>query len=108
MKVVICGAGIAGLTLGWWLARDGWDVVIIEKAAAVRDEGYMIDFMSSGWDVAAGSSLGTAGYCSEEPDSAGRAAAWTQLRTDRHRSFPMTVVNTLSRKYGCDKRLVSD
>ena len=52
MKVVICGAGIAGLTLGWWLARDGWDVVIVEKAAAVRDEGYMIDFMSSGWDVA--------------------------------------------------------
>jgi 2-polyprenyl-6-methoxyphenol hydroxylase-like FAD-dependent oxidoreductase len=52
MKVVICGAGIAGLTLGWWLGRDGWDVVIVEKAASVRDEGYMIDFMSSGWDVA--------------------------------------------------------
>ncbi len=52
MRVVICGAGIAGLTLGWWLGRDSWDVVIVEKATGVRDEGYMIDFMSSGWDVA--------------------------------------------------------
>jgi 2-polyprenyl-6-methoxyphenol hydroxylase-like FAD-dependent oxidoreductase len=52
MKVVICGAGIAGLTLGWWLGRDSWDVVIVEKATGVRDEGYMIDFMSSGWEVA--------------------------------------------------------
>jgi len=52
MKVVICGAGIAGLTLGWWLGRDSCDVVIIEKATGVLDEGYRIDFMSSGWDVA--------------------------------------------------------
>lgn len=52
MKAVICGAGIAGLTLGWWLSHDGWDVVMVEKAAGPRDEGYMIDFMSSGWDVA--------------------------------------------------------
>ena len=52
MKAVICGAGIAGLTLGWWLGRDGWDVVIVEKAPGLRDEGYMIDFFGAGYGVA--------------------------------------------------------
>jgi 2-polyprenyl-6-methoxyphenol hydroxylase-like FAD-dependent oxidoreductase len=52
MRVVICGAGIAGLSLAWWLDRDGWDVLVIERAPGLRDEGYMIDFLGSGYDVA--------------------------------------------------------
>jgi 2-polyprenyl-6-methoxyphenol hydroxylase-like FAD-dependent oxidoreductase len=52
MRAVICGAGIAGLTLGWWLARDGWDVLTVEKAPGLRDEGYMIDFFGPGYRVA--------------------------------------------------------
>jgi 2-polyprenyl-6-methoxyphenol hydroxylase-like FAD-dependent oxidoreductase len=52
MKAVICGAGIAGLTLGWWLGRDGWDVLVVERAAGLRDEGYMIDFFGPGYRVA--------------------------------------------------------
>ncbi len=52
MKAVICGAGIGGLTLAWWLAKDDWDVVIVERSRGLRDEGYMLDFMGSGWDVA--------------------------------------------------------
>lgn len=51
-KVLICGAGIAGLTVAWWLDRDGWEVLLIEKAAGLREEGYMIDFLGSGYDVA--------------------------------------------------------
>ena len=39
MRVIICGAGIAGLSLAWWLARDGWDVLIVERAPGLRDEG---------------------------------------------------------------------
>ncbi|WP_338728391.1 FAD-dependent monooxygenase [Haladaptatus sp. DJG-WS-42] len=50
--VFICGAGIAGLTLAWWLDKTGWDVVVLELAPGLRDEGYMIDFFSSGYDVA--------------------------------------------------------
>jgi 2-polyprenyl-6-methoxyphenol hydroxylase-like FAD-dependent oxidoreductase len=50
--VIICGAGIAGLSLAWWLARNGWDVLIVERAPGLRDEGYMIDFLGSGYDVA--------------------------------------------------------
>ncbi len=51
MKAIICGAGIAGLTLGTLLGRDGWEVIIVEHAAGLRDEGYMIDFMGSGYEV---------------------------------------------------------
>lgn len=52
MRAIICGAGIAGLTLAWWLRRDGWDVALVEKAAGPREEGYMMDFFGSGYDVA--------------------------------------------------------
>ena len=52
MKAIICGAGIAGLTLAWWLERDGWEVSLVERASGPRDEGYMIDFVGSGYDVA--------------------------------------------------------
>jgi 2-polyprenyl-6-methoxyphenol hydroxylase-like FAD-dependent oxidoreductase len=53
MRAVICGAGIAGLALAWWLERDGWQVVLVERAPGPRDEGYLIDFFGSGYDVAA-------------------------------------------------------
>jgi 2-polyprenyl-6-methoxyphenol hydroxylase-like FAD-dependent oxidoreductase len=49
---VICGAGIAGLTTAWWLDRDGWRVIVAERAAGLRGEGYMIDFFGPGYDVA--------------------------------------------------------
>ncbi|HTQ14065.1 MAG TPA: FAD-dependent oxidoreductase [Rhizomicrobium sp.] len=52
MKAVICGAGISGLSLAWWLARDGWDVTLVERAPGPREEGYMIDFFGSGFDAA--------------------------------------------------------
>jgi 2-polyprenyl-6-methoxyphenol hydroxylase-like FAD-dependent oxidoreductase len=52
MRAIICGAGIAGLTLAWWLGRGGCNVLVIEKASRLRDEGYMFDFFGSGYDVA--------------------------------------------------------
>jgi 2-polyprenyl-6-methoxyphenol hydroxylase-like FAD-dependent oxidoreductase len=52
MKVLISGAGIAGLTLAHWLRRSGHDVVLVEKSPSLRGEGYMIDFFGSGYDVA--------------------------------------------------------
>lgn len=52
MRILIAGAGPAGLTLAYWLHRDGHTPVIFEKAPNIRTAGYMIDFAGSGWDVA--------------------------------------------------------
>lgn len=52
MKVLIVGAGIAGLTLALCLRRAGHAVVVVEKANRLREEGYMIDFFGSGYDAA--------------------------------------------------------
>ncbi|MDM5197239.1 FAD-dependent monooxygenase [Fictibacillus enclensis] len=52
MKILIVGAGIAGLTLADQLDREGYSVQIIEKAPGLRTEGYMMDFFGAGYDVA--------------------------------------------------------
>jgi 2-polyprenyl-6-methoxyphenol hydroxylase-like FAD-dependent oxidoreductase len=51
-KVLIAGLGVAGATLAWWLAEYGFAVTVIERAAAPRTEGYMIDFWGLGYEVA--------------------------------------------------------
>ena len=52
MKAIVSGAGISGLTLARCLADDGWQVTVVERAPGLRDEGYVIDFFGSGYDVA--------------------------------------------------------
>ncbi|MFI7634139.1 FAD-dependent monooxygenase [Nonomuraea sp. NPDC049400] len=52
MKVVICGAGIAGLALAQRLDAFGVEVVVVEKAPGPRTQGYMIDFFGPGYDAA--------------------------------------------------------
>jgi 2-polyprenyl-6-methoxyphenol hydroxylase-like FAD-dependent oxidoreductase len=43
MRALICGAGIAGLTLTRRLGAMSWDVDLVERALSLRDEGYLID-----------------------------------------------------------------
>jgi 2-polyprenyl-6-methoxyphenol hydroxylase-like FAD-dependent oxidoreductase len=52
MKILINGAGVAGPTLAWWLARSGHEVTLVERAAAPRSGGYVIDFWGAGYDIA--------------------------------------------------------
>ncbi len=52
MRVAINGVGVAGPTLAYWLARQGHDVVLFEKAPALRTGGYLIDFWGRGYDLA--------------------------------------------------------
>ncbi|AFM18864.1 2-polyprenyl-6-methoxyphenol hydroxylase-like oxidoreductase [Mycolicibacterium chubuense NBB4] len=52
MKVVICGAGIAGLALAHRVAGTGGEVVVLERATGPREQGYMIDFFGPGFDAA--------------------------------------------------------
>ena len=51
MRVLVAGAGLAGLSLAYALGRDGHSVVLIEQAPTLRDAGYMIDFFGPGYDV---------------------------------------------------------
>ncbi len=52
MRILIAGAGPAGLTLAYWLHKGGHTPVVMEKSPNIRTAGYMIDFAGSGWDVA--------------------------------------------------------
>jgi 2-polyprenyl-6-methoxyphenol hydroxylase-like FAD-dependent oxidoreductase len=52
MRVLICGAGIAGPTLAYWLAHYGMKPTIVEKAPKLRTGGYIIDFWGLGFDIA--------------------------------------------------------
>lgn len=52
MKALISGAGVAGPTLAYWLAQGGHEVHVVERAPAMRDGGYLVDFWGAGFDVA--------------------------------------------------------
>jgi deazaflavin-dependent oxidoreductase (nitroreductase family) len=52
VKVLICGAGIAGLALAQRMQSHGWEVCIVEHATGPRDQGYMLDFIGPGYDTA--------------------------------------------------------
>lgn len=51
MKALICGAGIAGLTLANRLDAHGWEVTVLDRAPGPREEGYMIDFSGPGFEA---------------------------------------------------------
>ena len=52
MKVAINGMGVAGPALAYWLDRFGHEPTLIEKAAAPRPGGYLIDCWGLGYDAA--------------------------------------------------------
>lgn len=49
--VLISGAGIAGPALGFWLAKSGYRVVIVEIAPGIRPGGQTVDLRGAGGDV---------------------------------------------------------
>ncbi len=52
LTILISGAGIAGPALAYWLLQRGFAPVMVERAPAFREGGYMIDFWGVGWKVA--------------------------------------------------------
>ena len=51
MKVLISGAGIAGLTLAYWLRRYGFTPTIVERAPSLLTGGYKIDVRGTALQV---------------------------------------------------------
>jgi 2-polyprenyl-6-methoxyphenol hydroxylase-like FAD-dependent oxidoreductase len=51
-NILISGAGIAGLTLAYWLKKFGFHPTVVEISPKLREGGYAIDFWGAGYDVA--------------------------------------------------------
>ncbi|MFI7709251.1 FAD-dependent monooxygenase [Nonomuraea sp. NPDC049480] len=51
-RILVSGAGVAGPTLAYWLARWGFRPTLVERAPALRTGGYLLDFSGAGFDVA--------------------------------------------------------
>ncbi|MFB7668747.1 FAD-dependent monooxygenase [Kitasatospora sp. NPDC056138] len=50
-KVLISGASVAGPALAHFLHRDGYDVTVVERAPALRETGYAVDFRGAAFEV---------------------------------------------------------
>jgi len=50
--VLISGAGIAGATAAYWLAKEGFEVVVVEQARRSRSSGSPVDVRGPAKDVA--------------------------------------------------------
>ena len=51
-KALISGAGIAGATAAYWLAKAGFDVTVVEQAADRRSSGSPVDVRGAAVEVA--------------------------------------------------------
>ncbi|CAN5684056.1 FAD-binding domain [soil metagenome] len=51
MKVAINGAGIAGTALAYWLSNMGHEVLLVERAPALRSGGYILNLWGVGYDA---------------------------------------------------------
>ncbi|MEU0939360.1 FAD-dependent oxidoreductase [Embleya sp. NPDC005971] len=51
LKVLVCGGGIAGQALAYWLARGGHRVTVVERFPALRATGAQVDLRGQGIDA---------------------------------------------------------
>lgn len=51
MKVLIQGAGPAGLTLAYALDKRGVDVTVVDQISGVSNEGYAVSITANGWSA---------------------------------------------------------
>jgi 2-polyprenyl-6-methoxyphenol hydroxylase-like FAD-dependent oxidoreductase len=60
IKALICGGGIAGPALAYWLVKYGADVTVVESAPTLRTGGQLIDIRGCGREVIARAGLAEA------------------------------------------------
>jgi 2-polyprenyl-6-methoxyphenol hydroxylase-like FAD-dependent oxidoreductase len=107
-SVLICGAGIAGPALAFWLKAAGFEPTIVERAPGLRSGGYVIDFWGLGYDLAERMGLideiNRTGYHAREMrivDDAGRRVAgfgttvFSELTGGRYVTLPRSALSRL-------------
>ncbi|WP_180900454.1 FAD-dependent oxidoreductase [Martelella soudanensis] len=52
LKILVCGGGIAGPALAYWLTRSGHQVVVVERFPALRATGAQVDLRGQGIEAA--------------------------------------------------------
>lgn len=86
--VLISGAGIAGPALAFWLARNGYRVVIAESAAGIRPGGQTVDLRGAGAEV-----VERMGLLAEMENRSlfQRGIAWVRADGRRRAEMPVTA-----------------
>lgn len=86
--VLISGAGIAGPSLAFWLARNGYRVVVVEIAPGIRPGGQTVDLRGAGGDV-----VERMGLIEQMRKRAleQRGAAWVRADGSRRAEMPVTA-----------------
>lgn len=51
MKIAINGTGIAGTALAYWLSKLGHEVLLVERAPALRTGGFVVNLWGIGYDA---------------------------------------------------------
>ncbi|PNP77258.1 hypothetical protein FNYG_09401 [Fusarium nygamai] len=51
LKIMICGAGIAGNSLAYWLSQQGHNITVVERHPDLRSTGLQIDIRGHGIEV---------------------------------------------------------
>ncbi|MEW1820917.1 FAD-dependent oxidoreductase [Arthrobacter sp. NPDC080031] len=91
-SVLVSGGGIAGLTAAYWLAKAGWSVTIVERAADTRSSGNPIDVRGGAaaiarqmgiWSRLEEAATGVERLIFVDADGRPQATIGTRQRTDR-------------------------
>src|SRR4051812_5771889 len=83
-KIMISGGGIAGLALGFWLERYGFEPIIIDRAHRFEALGHYIALKGNGVDVIR--QMGLEAACREREAPFGRAVMLTSHGAELRRS----------------------
>ena len=89
-RILISGAGIAGLTLAVLLKEQGHDPLVVECDDALPTERYMMDSFGTGWDVAERMGLTDALRALRYPID---ALQFVDARGDAYASVPISRVS---------------
>ncbi|BAS11190.1 uncharacterized protein Rv1260/MT1298 [Arthrobacter sp. Hiyo4] len=92
-SVLVSGGGIAGSTAAYWLAKAGWSVTVVERAADTRSSGNPIDVRGGAvaiarqmgiWSPLEAAATGVERLVFVDADGRPQATIPTRRRLDRH------------------------